>query len=1234
MSDEEDTASIVTGGVGYNIGSPSVFLSSRNSLDSISNFSFFSDANNNTSQSLADFNSNNNLTGSANSYSPLGSNSVFELIASIQNKRKNKVALMVNNKTTRVPLGHPTQLDIPQVQLAKIEKVEDSKFDNYVEKILFEYETFEKSNLLTQSALHGNINNSDLDIKDVPMTYFKEDFRLDDPQIFYQVIEGNDILSNDNDHSNASFKINSDEIQERLTQYLDIVEVHLIQEISKSSSSFFSTLEELNQILTECETCHKECANLAEKFKDIDNKKVKPNFELLKKLTKKVNVMKLQQSILQVNLVLKIIHYAELVFSRKNLDALRIQSDDDVATKEYSSNVSQDEFLKSLVLLDLAESLFFGKLSEFQEKLNEIIADDSNHLIFIVDSSSILEILSKLKSLKFNQTLTANTLQSQDLSKVESLKSVYNVLFNLRLKIGEFFSQSLVNFLSADLQRSLDSTAIQSTLMSLLVKNMKYENKIVSQNLNLLLVGGSLIDNDASNRTSYSNEFKYKIMKYLYGLIRSNKVFQFFKDFQEMLILQFKTIIKSHLQSMKPDNLLLPSKEISKKIFFNTIFLNKEENCFETMSFHELTEKINETDDAEDNDITTDIFQGNANDSNISLSNSTSNSGSASSNSKASMNTNQIIINNLRSMTDPLDFEIIIINTYTNLLTAFNKVSLFQKLLLDISLDLIQYSPSNQSTEDTNIYNNLDLTSAIGKLLEVVNKRLFKILSIKADHISNSSLTSAEYFSKFYILSKMFLINDENLRVMNINDDQKRPPNFLGRFLAKQTSDYYASYTSNLKRITVELIERDLWKDLGSLGTSGENLQKEGQSVLDEILNICDSIYEDEENSKEDLKNRFVRLPETWSAVVCFTQYLKRDILICDDHLKVSATMSNKNLAGLEKSVLSPSKKKDFKKLVMRCNSKETSNPEPVLEIIVPRFMIAVLKSMKELLILHLTIGKQNSSFPFVLIDLVRVVNTLMKNQILGANATKTSDLKHITTKQLSICSQALELLIELIPYLKTIILTINNVNLNKKVFLRSNEIPNDLSEENGVNVKLTIEEEFSRLIQNLKVHQNDIFSKLISIMDERTMIHVSELSKVDFSQKIPETGCHKYMESLVKETLTMSKGVMKYLPKGQYLLILSQIFNNYKIQFLKEFGKIISVNDTTVLTNLTSSNGRYFDNIYEKMNLLKDIDYFRVKLCDVPGYGESGTVLWEFVNKINTAEDLKTSQTQHQSST
>jgi vacuolar protein sorting-associated protein 54 len=96
-------------------------------------------------------------------------------------------------------------------------------------------------------------------LQEVPSLYFREDFALEDGATFQAACPFSSIPQNVM-------------LQEKLSHYLDIVEVHLVKEISMRSDSFFEAegyLQDLNGQIVEA------CAQLRElkatvKLLDVD----------------------------------------------------------------------------------------------------------------------------------------------------------------------------------------------------------------------------------------------------------------------------------------------------------------------------------------------------------------------------------------------------------------------------------------------------------------------------------------------------------------------------------------------------------------------------------------------------------------------------------------------------------------------------------------------------------------------------------------------------------------------------------------------------------------------------------------------------------------------------------------------------------------------------------------------------------------------------------------------------
>ncbi|CCD22736.1 Vps54p NDAI_0A05810 [Naumovozyma dairenensis CBS 421] len=261
-------------------------------------------------------------------YSPLGNNSIFEIV--MNTRRKNW-------------LNYPTVIDIPPVTLSRNEL--DSNWKNliksYVGEIKDEYEAFENSNSLrnmnrleqlkqlkdqenneksnedlTSETFDSATTNGDAasykqndnglrDLAQVPDFFFERDFHLDNQRTFHHVLGDIDLSLNRLTMDDQ--KVRDDayiELREQLSNYLDTVENLLVNEISKSSNKFFRALSEVDDIERKANDTIVELDELMKTLNIIDKEKLQTKIENLQLLFKRKNVEKLEQSILQIKLVL------------------------------------------------------------------------------------------------------------------------------------------------------------------------------------------------------------------------------------------------------------------------------------------------------------------------------------------------------------------------------------------------------------------------------------------------------------------------------------------------------------------------------------------------------------------------------------------------------------------------------------------------------------------------------------------------------------------------------------------------------------------------------------------------------------------------------------------------------------------------------------------------------------------------------------------------------------------
>ncbi|QPG75452.1 hypothetical protein FOA43_002807 [Brettanomyces nanus] len=250
---------------------------------------------------------------------------------------------------------------------------------------------------------------------------------------------------------------------------------------------------------------------------------------------------------------------------------------------------------------------------------------------------------------------------------------------------------------------------------------------------------------------------------------------------------------------------------------------------------------------------------------------------------------------------------------------------------------------------------------------------------------------------------------------------------------------------------------------------------------------------------------------------------------------------------------------------------------------IVPEIVSTVLRMVQSYEIIKMQFPKVDNGN---IIELFKLANLKIHQSVLGAQATRTAGLRNITSKHLAVTSQLLGFLSALIP---SVIAAFDRLS----------------------KVGSFVETEFKKVQQMFSDQQTEIFEKLVSIMVDRVRAQSSEIRSTDWSTPLPRQQVHHYMESLVSKTLTIARILLRYLPESQYTLILSKIFGQYK----------------RVLTDIYSQ-VKLKDSV-DKAVMMRDVDYFREKLADVAGYGNSGQIIWENINALETEEDSRTQQPQ-----
>ena len=218
------------------------------------------------------------------------------------------------NKRQAPPKAHSS---LPAVPPADLPRVRRKDFDSYLRAIAPEWERYERNRQLGrdgQAQLDHDLStpraslSSAIDISapahaslhakvipplnSVPPIFFDQKFDLGDPQT-YGIVTQNDPLSLP---SNGDIAEDSP-LLDRLSQYADTVEQHLVKEISLRSTSFFAALTNLQDLQAESEQCLDRIARMRQLLQEVDEQGAKRGLEIVRLESKLVNVNRVQDGV-------------------------------------------------------------------------------------------------------------------------------------------------------------------------------------------------------------------------------------------------------------------------------------------------------------------------------------------------------------------------------------------------------------------------------------------------------------------------------------------------------------------------------------------------------------------------------------------------------------------------------------------------------------------------------------------------------------------------------------------------------------------------------------------------------------------------------------------------------------------------------------------------------------------------------------------------------------------------
>ncbi|KAK6373340.1 hypothetical protein LTS17_008360 [Exophiala oligosperma] len=180
----------------------------------------------------------------------------------------------------------------------------------------------------------------------IPTVYSEEDFHLENPRTFDIVSEHSEIIRDPNGAPSGRKSLATNAIlQEKLSWYMDTVEVHLINSISTASKSFFSALGSLRELHNEAADSVDRIQKLRKELAKLDKEMAIDGLKVVNLKQRRDNVRQLAQTIMQLEDIVASVQNAEDKVEKGDIDEALDELDDVellMAGKEIAASSPED----------------------------------------------------------------------------------------------------------------------------------------------------------------------------------------------------------------------------------------------------------------------------------------------------------------------------------------------------------------------------------------------------------------------------------------------------------------------------------------------------------------------------------------------------------------------------------------------------------------------------------------------------------------------------------------------------------------------------------------------------------------------------------------------------------------------------------------------------------------------------------------------------------------------------
>lgn len=166
----------------------------------------------------------------------------------------------------------------------------------------------------------------------IPLVYFDEDFHLENPRTFDVVSERSEVVrpapgSDDRAHHNGQASAprkalaTNAILQEKLSWYMDTVEMHLIQSISTASTTFFTALGSLRELHSEAADSVDRIKTLRRELANLDEEIATRGLDIVNQRRRRENIQQLHDAVMQLREVVEGVAICESLVDSGEVDA-------------------------------------------------------------------------------------------------------------------------------------------------------------------------------------------------------------------------------------------------------------------------------------------------------------------------------------------------------------------------------------------------------------------------------------------------------------------------------------------------------------------------------------------------------------------------------------------------------------------------------------------------------------------------------------------------------------------------------------------------------------------------------------------------------------------------------------------------------------------------------------------------------------------------------------------------